>query len=74
MPTPASPCPIGRASRSTRGSGWKLVGVYERVGFKFGAWHDVAWYGMRLSDPVGIPPEPILLPDMNGAGSGFGPL
>ncbi len=46
------------------GIGMKLVGVYERVGFKFGAWHDVAWYGMRLSDPAGVPPEPILLPDL----------
>jgi phosphinothricin acetyltransferase len=46
------------------GIGMKLVGVYERVGFKFGAWHDVAWYGMRLSDPVGVPPEPILVPDL----------
>jgi L-amino acid N-acyltransferase YncA len=46
------------------GIGMKLVGVYERVGFKFGAWHDVAWYGMRLSDPAGVPPELILLPDL----------
>jgi L-amino acid N-acyltransferase YncA len=46
------------------GIGMKLVGVYERVGFKFGAWHDVAWYGMRLSDPAGTPPEPTLLPDL----------
>jgi L-amino acid N-acyltransferase YncA len=46
------------------GIGMKLVGVYERVGFKFGAWHDVAWYGMRLSDLPGEPSEPFLLPDL----------
>jgi phosphinothricin acetyltransferase len=39
--------------------GMRRIGVYERVGFKFGAWHDVAWYGMRLSDPGGQPPEPV---------------
>lgn len=39
--------------------GMRRIGVYERVGFKFGAWHDVAWYGMRLADPAGQPPEPI---------------
>jgi L-amino acid N-acyltransferase YncA len=46
------------------GIGMERIGVYERVGFKFGAWHDVAWYGMRLADPQGTPPEPIPLPDL----------
>ena len=46
--------------------GMRRIGVYERVGFKFGAWHDVAWYGMRLAEP-GVPPEePIPLPDFPG--------
>lgn len=44
--------------------GMRRIGVYERVGFKFGAWHDVAWYGVRLTDPVGEPPEPIPLPEL----------
>ena len=39
--------------------GMRRIGVYERVGYKFGAWHDVAWYGMRIADPVGQPAEPI---------------
>jgi phosphinothricin acetyltransferase len=45
--------------------GMRLVGVYERVGWKFGAWHDVAWYGMRLTDATGTPPEPIPLPELS---------
>ena len=44
--------------------GMRLVGVYEGVGFKFGAWHDVAWYGLRLADPAGTSPEPISLPEL----------
>ena len=44
--------------------GMRRIGVYERVGFKLGAWHDVAWYGLRLTDPHGVPPEPIPLPDL----------
>lgn len=44
--------------------GMRRIGVYERVGFKFGAWHDVAWYGLRLTDPAGTPPEPIPLPEL----------
>lgn len=42
--------------------GMRLVATYERVGFKFGAWHDVAWYGMRLADPRDPPDEPLPLP------------
>jgi phosphinothricin acetyltransferase len=44
--------------------GMRRIGVYERVGFKFGAWPDVAWYGLRLAEPVGTPPEPIPLPEL----------
>ena len=44
--------------------GMRRIGVYRRVGYKLGAWHDVAWYGLRLTDPAGVPPEPILLPEL----------
>jgi L-amino acid N-acyltransferase YncA len=44
--------------------GMRRIGTYERVGFKLGAWHDVAWYGLRLTDPAGVPPEPIPLPEI----------
>ena len=44
--------------------GMRRIGVYERVGFKLGAWRDVAWYGLRLTDPHGAPPEPIPLLDL----------
>jgi L-amino acid N-acyltransferase YncA len=39
------------------GIGMRRIGVYERVGWKHGAWHDVAWYGMRIAEPDGPPPE-----------------
>ncbi|MGI8999340.1 MAG: GNAT family N-acetyltransferase [Candidatus Limnocylindria bacterium] len=42
--------------------GMRRIGVYEQVGYKFGAWHDVAWYGMRITEPIGPPAEPIPLP------------
>ena len=48
--------------------GMQRIGVYERVGFKLGAWHDVAWYGLRLTDPAGVPPEPIPLPELSALG------
>jgi phosphinothricin acetyltransferase len=40
----------------------KRIGVYERVGYKLGEWHDVAWFGMRLQEPGDPPKEPVLLP------------
>ena len=38
--------------------GFTTIGVYSRVGFKFGSWHDVVWLQLRLSDesaPSGDP-------------------
>jgi L-amino acid N-acyltransferase YncA len=37
--------------------GMERIGVYRRVGWKHGRWVDVAWYGMRLSEPDGAPSE-----------------
>ncbi len=51
LPNPAS-------VRLHQGIGMRRIAVYERVGWKFGRWHDVAWFGMRLSDADGQPPEP----------------
>lgn len=41
--------------------GLQPVGVYRSVGYKFGAWHDVAWFGMPLqAHPAEvIPPRPL---------------
>jgi phosphinothricin acetyltransferase len=66
LPNPAS-------ERLHEAIGMRRFAVYRRVGFKFGAWHDVAWYELRLADPAGTPAEPIALPDlvdgpMDGAG------
>src|ERR1051326_1799073 len=46
--------------------GFSTVGVYLRVGFKFGRWHDVVWLQRRLSDkpePAGEPSSPAKLFD-----------
>jgi len=39
--------------------GMKAIGVYQGVGYKFGQWLGVSWYGMRLSEPSDPPLEPI---------------
>jgi L-amino acid N-acyltransferase YncA len=39
--------------------GFVSVGVYPRIGFKFGKWHDVAWLQLRLSEADTPVPEPV---------------
>ena len=40
--------------------GFAPVGIYRRVGFKFGHWHDVGWWQLQLHEPVAgeTPAEP----------------
>jgi phosphinothricin acetyltransferase len=37
--------------------GFALVGIYRRIGYKLGAWHDVGWWQLELAPPVGVPRE-----------------
>jgi len=39
--------------------GFEPVGVYPRIGFKLGRWHDVAWMRLRLQDPPVPVDEPL---------------
>ncbi|HTI35288.1 MAG TPA: GNAT family N-acetyltransferase, partial [Miltoncostaea sp.] len=38
--------------------GFAPVGVFRRVGWKHGAWHDVGWWQIDLGGADGTPPEP----------------
>jgi phosphinothricin acetyltransferase len=38
--------------------GFKPVGVYHKVGFKLGAWHDVGWWELPIGAYDDAPPEP----------------
>jgi L-amino acid N-acyltransferase YncA len=39
--------------------GFQTVGVYRRIGFKCGHWHDVAWYQLGLREHNGEPDDPL---------------
>jgi phosphinothricin acetyltransferase len=39
--------------------GFKLVGIYHGVGYKHGAWHDVAWYQIDLQSERLNPDPPV---------------
>ena len=44
--------------------GFRPVGVYERVGFKAGSWHDVAWFQRPLRARPDEPPLPSRLEEV----------
>ncbi|MBV9868874.1 MAG: N-acetyltransferase [Abitibacteriaceae bacterium] len=41
--------------------GFQPVGVYEAVGYKFGAWHSVGWWQLALQQRVATPAPPLAL-------------
>ena len=47
--------------------GFKEVGIYHDVGYKFGKWHDVGWYERSLAAHVLEPPEPVPFPELAGS-------
>jgi L-amino acid N-acyltransferase YncA len=44
--------------RLHRSVGFTDIGIYHRVGFKFGQWHDVTWLERRLYPDDSAPREP----------------
>jgi phosphinothricin acetyltransferase len=38
--------------------GFRAIGVYRRVGFKLGGWHDVGWWSLDLLPQEDEPREP----------------
>jgi phosphinothricin acetyltransferase len=57
LPNPAS-------VRLHESLGFTPVGVYRGVGYKFGQWHDVAWWQRPLGNPSANPPEPRAIGDL----------
>jgi phosphinothricin acetyltransferase len=47
--------------------GFSPVGVYRGVGYKCGAWHDVAWFERALAPRAADPPAPEPLPAVAGS-------
>jgi len=52
LPNPAS-------VQMHKAMGFEQVGIYHQVGYKFGKWHDVAWFERPLAEHVLEPSEPI---------------
>ena len=39
--------------------GFQSVGIYRRIGFKCGEWHDVVWYQLSLREQTDYPQDPL---------------
>jgi L-amino acid N-acyltransferase YncA len=44
--------------------GFRRVGVYRRVGYKMGAWHDVGWWQLELRERTGEPARPKTMAEL----------
>jgi phosphinothricin acetyltransferase len=53
--------------------GFKAIGVYQRVGYKLGAWHDVGWWHLPLKAHPDWPKKPVDLADVQSR-AGWGAL
>ncbi len=41
--------------------GFQEIGLFRRIGYKFGKWHDVRWWGLALGDHPAEPALPLSL-------------
>jgi L-amino acid N-acyltransferase YncA len=48
--------------------GFQPIGIYRRVGFKLGKWHDVGWWSLDLLPEEGVPSEPRSIADIVASG------
>ena len=60
LPNPASVALL-------KSAGFKPVGVYEKVGFKCGTWHDVGWWVSILRDAMPDPAEPLRITELDSS-------
>jgi phosphinothricin acetyltransferase len=59
--------PNAASVRLHEAMGYTPIGVYRRVGYKLGAWHDVGWWQLALSDPPDNPPAPLAFAELDRA-------
>src|SRR2546425_8460210 len=49
--------------------GFQPLCVYQNVGYKQGAWHDVGWWELALRSPAGAPAPPVKLAEIQSSPS-----
>lgn len=52
--------PNEKSVRFHEAMGFRLIGVYPKIGYKAGAWRDVGWWGLVLNEYKDAPERPNL--------------
>jgi phosphinothricin acetyltransferase len=47
--------------------GFSPIGVFDHVGYKLGAWHNVGWWHLALQEPSSQPIKPLLLEEIKNS-------
>ena len=51
--------PDGKSDHFHRRFGFTYLGLFEKIGYKHGRWHDLLWFELILSERIDDPPPPI---------------
>ncbi len=44
--------------------GFYEIGIFKKVGYKLGAWHDTSWFQLHLAEHTLNPPWPKVMEDV----------
>jgi phosphinothricin acetyltransferase len=47
--------------------GFKKIGIYKKIGYKFDKWHDVEWFQFHLQEHIHNPSIPRSIPAISGS-------
>ncbi|GHA31444.1 N-acetyltransferase [Salinimicrobium marinum] len=59
--------PNDRSTRFHRALGFEEIGIFKKVGYKHGNWHDTQWFQLQLNEPVLEPPTPKKLDEVRNS-------
>ncbi len=54
------------SERLHRATGFDELGVFKKIGYKLGKWHDTKWFHLALAEHIDEPPAPKLLNEVVG--------
>lgn len=57
--------PNEQSEKFHRQCGFQEVGIYKKIGYKLGAWHDVLWMYVAIKDPPDFPDPFIPFPQID---------
>ncbi len=50
-----------------KATGFEEIGIFKKIGYKHGNWHDTQWFQLQLSEHLIDPPPPRTIDDIKGS-------